>query len=403
MNKVMDFLKANVKIILLILFIVCIFTYSLTKDSLKKKTTYTVVEGTIERSQETNLYILKKETLIDYDSTLPVTAIIEQGKRASKYEAIATYKTASYDEYVAQISDIDKQIQTLVKDLPATYSADIANIEAKILNYAVEIQNTTSYVKMQEYKTKLDELSYKKISVLANSTPDSSAIRDLLAQRENLTNLSKESSNTITTPSTGIVTYKVDGLEDAYQYASLESYSIDQFNNIINSYNGSQNSEFGIKVVDNYGIYFLTKTAREDYDSYIKEYSKYKIRITDIDNKTLYASLIKLQQDEEYNYCLFKLDNEIDDLIDYRKLSCEVVWNTVSGIAIPLNAVYKDVEKNYDYVLMVYGTDYVKVPIKIISSSDSIVIVDNYKKEELEAMGLEYKFYLELYDELVIE
>ena len=100
---------------------------------------------------------------------------------------------------------------------------------------------------------------------------------------------------------------------------------------------------------------------------------------------------------------MFKITNEIDSLIDYRKLSCEVVWNTVSGMAVPTNAVYKDAEKGYDYVLMVYGAEYVKVPIKIVASSDSIVIADNYSKEEIEAMGLDSRFKLELYDELVIE
>ena len=57
----------------------------------------------------------------------------------------------------------------------------------------------------------------------------------------------------------------------------------------------------------------------------------------------------------------------------------------------------------YDYVLMVYGAEYVKVPIKIVASSDSIVIADNYSKDEIEAMGLDNRFKLELYDELIIE
>ncbi|MBQ8379828.1 MAG: hypothetical protein IJX34_03335 [Clostridia bacterium] len=403
MNKVMDFLKANIKIIVLFIVIVCIFAFSLNKDTMKKKVTYTIVEGTIERSQETNLYILKKETLINYDNTLPVTAIIDQGKRASKGEAIATYKNDSYDEYLNQVAEIDKQIQTLVKDLPLTYSADIANLENKILDYSVEIQKTTSYSKMLEYKAKLDELAYKKITVLANSTPDSSAIRDLIAQRENLVRLSKESSNTISTPVNGIVTYKTDGLEDSYQYASLESYDVNQFNEIINKYDGTINSEFGIKIVDNYDVYFLTKTAKDENDQYVKQYSRYRIRISDFENKTIYASLINKLQDENYNYCLFKITNEIDGFIDYRKLSCEVVWNSVSGMAVPTNAIYKDVEKGYDYVLMVYGAEYVKVPIKIVASSDSIVIADNYSKDEIEAMGLDNRFKLELYDELIIE
>ena len=90
-------------------------------------------------------------------------------------------------------------------------------------------------------------------------------------------------------------------------------------------------------------------------------------------------------------------------MVDYRKLSCEIVWNTIEGMAVPLNAIYTDEVNNYPYVLMVYGTDYVKVPINIVSKSDSIALVENVDKEVYEKYNLDTTFILELYDELVIE
>lgn len=403
MNKVIEVLKQNIKIIILILAIVIFFIFFLNKDALKKKTIYTIVNGTIERSQETNLYLLKKESLVEYNKSLPVISIIDQGKRTSKLETIATYKSNSYDDYQNQIAQVDKQIQLLIKDLPATYSADITNIEDKILSYAKEAQSTTSYVKMQEYKAKLDELAYRKIIVLANSTPDSSAIRDLINKREELVKLSKEASDVINAPISGIVTYKIDGLENTYDYNDIEDYDIQKYNEIISKYDTATSSEFGIKVVDNYSVYLLLKTKRDENEQYIAENNRYRIRITDFENTTYYSQLIKLTQDEEYNYCLFKISNEIDNIVDYRKLSCEVVWKTQSGMAIPTNAIYKDEEKGYDYVLMVYGAEYIRVPINIVASSDSIVIADNLEKEEIESLGLDPTFKIELYDQLVIE
>ena len=403
MNKVIEVLKQNIKIIILILAIVIFFIFFLNKDALKKKTIYTIVNGTIERSQETNLYLLKKESLVEYNKSLPVISIIDQGKRTSKLETIATYKSNSYDDYQNQIAQVDKQIQLLIKDLPATYSADITNIEDKILSYAKEAQSTTSYVKMQEYKAKLDELAYRKIIVLANSTPDSSAIRDLINKREELVKLSKEASDVINAPISGIVTYKIDGLENTYDYNDIEDYDLQKYNEIISKYDTATSSEFGIKVVDNYSVYLLLKTKRDENEQYIAENNRYRIRIADFENTTYYSQLIKLTQDEEYNYCLFKISNEIDNIVDYRKLSCEVVWKTQSGMAIPTNAIYKDEEKGYDYVLMVYGAEYIRVPINIVASSDSIVIADNLEKEEIESLGLDPTFKIELYDQLVIE
>ncbi len=403
MEKVLDFFKRNIFVILFIIGIIGFFTYTLTKDSMKKKTTYTVVEGTIEIADQTNLYLLKDERIIEYDDTLPITSIVEQGKRASKNEAIATYQSSSYDDYLNQIEDIDKQIQTLVKDLPATYSADLTNIESKILEYAVEIQKATSYSKMQEYKSKMDELTYRKITILSNSSPDSSAIRDLINKREELVALSKSSPNTISTPVSGMVTYKIDGLEDSFKYKSVQDYNVSNFDELIKKYDESLSSEFGIKIINNFGAYLLIKTSVGENINYITEGRTYSIRISDLENQTIQATLIKNMEEGDYNYSIFRLNNNIDELIDYRKFSCEVIWKRVTGMAVPLTAIYKD-ESGYDYVRMVFGTEYVKVPINVIRKSDSIAIVENFTKEQIKQYGLnngDYK--LELFDELIIE
>lgn len=403
MNKIIDFLKSNIRVIIVLTIILIFIIFYISKKEFSKKTIYTVINGNIESSEETNIYLLKKETIVDYDKNQSVTAIIDQGKRASRYEAVATYKNDSYDDYQRQIEDIDKQIQTLVKDLPLTYSADISNIDDKILKYSNEVQGTTSYLKIQEYKTKLDELAYKKITILANSSPDSSAIRDLVAKRENLVNLSKTSDQNIISPVSGIVTYKIDGLEGVISYDEILNYSASELEKFISMYDSNTNNEFGIKIIDNFGAYFLVKTPSGKYDEYIKEGKNYKIRVSDFENLVLTATLIKNINDSGYNYSLFEIHNEIDSLVDYRKLSCEIVWNTIEGMAVPLNAIYTDEVNNYPYVLMVYGTDYVKVPINIVSKSDSIALVENVDKEVYEKYNLDTTFILELYDELVIE
>ena len=164
MEKIINFLKSNVKVIIVIVILLIFLILYLTKAEFRQKTVYTVVNGDIEHSVEANLYVIKDETVIDYDTTQAITSIVEQGKRARENEVIATYQNSSYEEYQREIEQIDKQIQTLVKDLPETYSADIVNIDNKILDYSNEIQGTTSYLKMQEYKVKLDELAYRKIN-----------------------------------------------------------------------------------------------------------------------------------------------------------------------------------------------------------------------------------------------
>ena len=403
MRKVLDFLKANIRIVVIaVILLVFIIVYK-SKDVFTHKTIYTVVNGDLESITETNLYLLKSENIVDYNKEEAITAIVDQGKRASKYEAIATYQNESYADYQNQIAQIDKQIQSLIKDMPETHSADITSIENKILKYASELQGTNSYSKIQEYKAKLDELAYKKITILANSSPENSAIRDLLSQREELVRLSKTSENTIWTDRAGIVTYKIDGLEGILDYGNITNYSAQELDNIIEKYNTNGNNEFGIKIVNNFNAYLLVKTPKGENDDYIKEGRTYSIRVADLENTTLRVKLTKNIIEGDYNYSIFEIQNEIDSLVDYRKLSCDVIWNTISGMAVPLNAIYHDDEQNYDYVLMVYGTDYKRVAVNIKRKSDSIAIVENVEKSVAESYGLDTSFILEMYDELVIE
>lgn len=400
-GKVLDFFKRNFLVILFILAIVVFFVYTFTIEEMQKMVTYTVVNGTIEISDQTSVYLAKKETVIEYNKAEPITALVEQGKKAARNEAIATYQNESYDEYLKQIEDIDGQIKTLVVDLPATYSADLTNVEANILKYAKEVQGTSSYSKMLEYKAKMDELAYKKINILANSSPDSSAIRDLLNKREELVRLSKSSSNIILTPESGVVTYKLDGLENEINYNDIEQYNVSQINELISKYSNSSNNEFGIKVVDNFGVYLISKTPVGDSKEYISEGRNYRIRIADLENQVVTATLLKNIQEGEYNYSIFKMDNNIEDLVDFRSMSCEIVWKSISGLAVPLTAISSD-PAGYDYVRMVFGTDYVKVPINITKKSDSIAIVTNFTDEQYQQFGLEKECIVEQYDELII-
>ena len=96
MAKIIDFFKENIKVIIVVAILLTVLIFYLSNEELGKKTIYTVVNGSIESSIETNLYLIKNETVIDYDKTQAITSIIDQGKRTSKNEAIATPMNALF-------------------------------------------------------------------------------------------------------------------------------------------------------------------------------------------------------------------------------------------------------------------------------------------------------------------
>ena len=178
----------------------------------RDKIQYVVNNGYIEKTSEVYGLVALDESVVKTDESQTIVPIIEEGKRASKGEAIAIYRNSEYNEYLEKINTMDMQIETLVKDLPTSYSSDVNDINKEISNLINEGKNITSYVKMQELKTKIDELSTKKVKLISDLSPEGSKIRELIEQRENYENSSKNSKSNIKAITGGIVSYKLDNL-----------------------------------------------------------------------------------------------------------------------------------------------------------------------------------------------
>lgn len=186
-------LKKNVKKIIffvIAIVIICILIYNNEMNSMK---TYTVVNGTVEKTSDTYVYLLKKEEVIEIDETAVTIPVVDQDKRASKDEVVAVYKNAGYETYETEIASLDKEIQTMVKDLPTVYSSDVTSIDNQISELTKTAQKETSYVKMQEYKNQVNDLLEKKINILGELSPTGSKIRELISKRNELKDLSKTS------------------------------------------------------------------------------------------------------------------------------------------------------------------------------------------------------------------
>ncbi len=405
-NKILKYFSRNKHNILVIIMILVIILSVVTyKKYLNEKVTYTVVNGYVEKTTESLAAILKNETIVDINTNEVAMPIVEENKRVSKGQTIAVYKNAQYDEYLKSLDEIDKQIQTLIVDLPNTYSTDVSAIDLEIAKLSKQALKETSYIKMQEYKSKIDELAYRKIIILGEHSPDGSKVRELIEQREQIEkngNITSDTSNILATVS-GIATYKIDGLEKEININDVLGYDAKKLDNIISKYQSNSTSNFGIKVVDNFHAYILIKEKISENDKYIKIGNKYEIRFNEKNKNNIVAELVKIEKDEEYNYTIFELNNEIEDLIDFRISNAEVVWEKVEGMAVPKVAIKTDEIGGYSYVTLVYGTQYVNVPIKIVLESDNICIVENLTNEEKEKIGVDTSFILEMYDKLVIE
>ena len=374
------------------------------KFTLKPQITYTVINGYVEKVDDTTAALIKQESVLELRKDSSAIPVVEQGKRAAKDEVLAVYKSEDYDEYLSKINEMDESIASLVKDLPTTYSLDITNIQNEISSVTKNAYGENSYLKMQEYKSMLDELSYRKVNTLSELSPAGSKIRELIEERKELENQNKMSGDNIKASVSGVVTYKIDGLENIVDFSKVEELSSDKIDEIWGKYKENNINNFGIKIINNYSAYLITKVPRGENDKYIKEGSVYKLKLNgNNNNNTLEGTLIKNIQTDQFNYSIFHISNGIEDLIDNRLLDVEIIWNREEGMAVLKNAIKRNSEDTYYYVTLVNGGQYMDIPIKIVSSSDTVCIVTNFSKEERESLNITTTSTLQMYDVLVVQ
>lgn len=392
--------KKNIVVIIvavICLVVICAIIYECV---IQKSQTYTVVNGYVEKSSNVQGIVIKQEKVIDINNNNAIIPLVEQGERIRKTESVALYKDNNYQEYISKINDLDKQIETLIKDLPQNYSNDITYIESQIELLGKQARKTTSYIKIQEYKTKIDELTSQKITILGELSPSGSKVRELIDTRKNIEENYKSSANNIKSSMAGCVTYKIDGLEGITDTSKVLNYTKNEIDDIFSKYRSNTSSDFGIKIVDNFNAYIIVKVQNNEY---IKSGSNIYIKFTDKSNVKESAILAKVVDiDEDNKYCIISMSNGIEKLIDSRCENIEIIWTRKSGMAVPLNAITVD-SSNIGKVTTIKNGDYQEVPIKISLSNDNIAIVDNLTDEERKNNGIENKNTLEIYDQLVIK
>lgn len=389
--------RETIYIVLLVL--IAFFCVIIYKYFLKSKDVYTVVNGYVEKTTDTVAYIVKDEKTIDIlnNANIPV---VEQGKRVAKGDVVAVYKNAKYDSYLETIDSLDKEIKTIIKDLPTVYSSDINDIDNQIEKLVKEAKGETSSIKMQEYKVKIDELSYKKVNLLGELSPVGSKIRELISKRKEYEHSNQELADAIRATYSGIVSYKIDNLESVISANNLLKCNIQELNTIMSKYRNNYENNYGIKIVDNFDAYILVKEARGLNDIYIHENKKYNIKLTDKNNELVPAILVSHLQDDEYNYCIFKISNFIENLVDLRTTSVEVVWTKVNGMAVPTKLIMNS-NGDIGYVKVIKGGQYLDIPVRIKLANDEISIVQNLNNDEKQAYGTTEE--LKNYDQIVNE
>ena len=365
--------------------------------------TYIVQRGTISEEDEAIGYIIRDEIVVkgeDYKNG--IYAIASEGQRVAVGESIFRYYSDTEGEIKTKINGLNYKIQELLEQEKTPPSADIKSIEKQLEEKIQNINKITNYQEMLESKKNIDNLITKKINFIGDVT-ENKEIKNLIKERNSYENQLKNGSEYQTAPISGVVSYKVDGLEDKLSTQKLNEITEKNLNELELKTGKivTTSNEYG-KVIDNFKSY-IAITMNSNNAKKAEIGNRVELRIND---KNYDAQIIHINEESGKRTIIFKINNLTEDLISHRKVVVDVIWWNGSGLKVPKQALIK--ENGSYYVIRNKAGVQTKLLVKVEKQTDKFAIIDAYTDAELKELGFdskEIKNYIKItnYDEIVIE
>lgn len=371
----------------IILLIVLIYViYSLYKLISQPTDVFMVEEGKVSEEKLVEGYIIREETVVKGENYKNgMVTIKNEGERVSKDDTIFRYYSSNEEQLVKKIEELDLKIdEAKNKDSTIPYSSDIKVIEKDIDNKIHAIHSTNDVQKISEYKSEISKLITKKMDIIGKASPSNSYIKQLINERNTYVTKLNSESESITSPTSGMVSYKVDGLESVLTTSNFGSYSRKFFDDLKLKTGQviATNNECG-KVVNNYNCNIATILKNDELNG-IKQDDSLYLRLSNGDEIPATVEYLINKEDNDV-LVVFKIDKDVEELINYRKISFDIIFWSYSGLKVPNSSIIEEDGKSYVVRNRAGYLD--KILVKIKRKNDTYSIVTNYSTEELKELG----------------
>ncbi len=404
-NKGSSNLKFIVSIILAI-FVLFVFFFSTSKLS-NSVDFYTIENGEISYEEPAEAIVIRDEILLNEEGyPNGFTSIAIEGEKVSKNSNVIRCYTSTEDEKIKQISDIDNMINKAVEESGINVlSSDIINIEEKIEQYAETLNGLNDIQRIAEIQKKIEELMVSKTKITADASPSGSEIKQLINQRAKLVEELNNGANIVKSPVSGIVSYRIDGLEKSLKVGDFSYLNKD----VIDSADMKMGATIpfnsnNCKIINNFNCYIATFMNTQKANS-AQVGDEVTLRLTT--GKTISSKIVYTgPESKDGRIIVFEIKEGIEDLVEFRKISLDVIWWDFSGYKVSNSVLISRDGKNYVQKYKTTSSEIILV--KVRRQNDTYSIISNYTDDEMKELGfsqedINNRTKIKLYDRLLIQ
>ncbi len=405
--------KKNIKkilIFIIVLIVLIYFIYAII-ELVKQPTDIFVIEnGGLSEEESAVGYIIRKETVVQGNNYKNgIMQIKKEGEKVAKGESIFRYYSNNEESLVKKIEELDVKIQEAMEQDNSLPLSDMKILDNQIQQKLLEASNLNDIQKIEEYRKDISNLVTKKAKIAGDLSPAGSYIRKLIEERSSYETTLNSGSEYIQAPESGIVSYRVDGLESTLtpdSFSTLNKKFLDGLN--LKTGEIIATSDENGKIIDNFEGYIATNLQSEKANQ-ANVGDNVTLRLSN--SAEIPATIEYIIQDEDSKLIIFKITNDLEQLANYRKITFDVIWWSYNGLKVPNSSLIKETSKNgkeiYSIIRNRMGyTD--KIIVKVLKQNNSYSIITNYTKQEFEELGyneddIKAMKEIVLYDEIVLK
>ena len=364
----------------------------------------TVIQGELADEQSVEGYVIRDETVLSTNMVSDIMLTKTEGSRVGKNEVVGTYVSKTKQEMETKIKQLDEKIQKAMENQHDIYSTDTKKIESEIQTVISKLSNTNERQAVLQFKKEIDSLTEKKAKMIGELSPSGSYINQLINERNKYEKELNQSTDYIKTNLSGVVSTRIDDFENVLTTDAIENITYSELKDMkLRTDEIVPNSTKAIKIVDNYYCYIVVHITDEHKDN-IEVGDTVQIRLNYGNTEKTKAEIVSIKDEGEGKTIVLKITKNVEDLINYRKISFDIIWWEEQGLKIP-NAAVVGQGNNATVTLLKYGLEYT-VRVKIQAQNDDYSIITDLSSSDIEELNLssaDVKRSISIYDELVIK
>jgi len=358
-------------IIVILILVVTAAAILYVTDYVKAKPNYSFISmGTIEHSVGATALIVRDEQTFPSTSQGSLVALATEGSRVAKSQQLAMVIPAGLEDTSASLRNVQQQIvdlqrQLMVQGKGIGAQAIYSEADTSILPIIYLIRSDSildNYTNLMSYSSSIQVLMDKRDSDLQAIDFQDEQLSALVASKNDLETTLAAQSVTLIAEIPGIVSYKLDGLENELNSTAVMSMFPDLCTKYISSSKASIPNDLNIKanepalrICQNDTQYLATNVAGCSVTDFPVDGIK-TIRVPSEGIVIKDCKVVRSVQSANGVFVVFQTTNQVERLLDRRTVEIEIVQSeTDPGLRVPVSALI-DADFNSGYAQILYNS-----------------------------------------------